>query len=273
MMGLRKTSDKLLAAMLIAGAGLLCCIHLVLYAEFRSGHILRWKDIEKAQFVQYRLSQPTCISLTGTIWVNIYSSDSSYIELPRTGKSDVEPWLVGLKGPTADLAMPVFNQNGDTLNVTGDCRIAVHRPFSDWSYRAHLPIVNIYGRGFRDIRILNGQLVLNGSDRNAGAASYRLTAKNSTVWVAEYDEPLQTVPTTKFFDSLDLRLSNSVLLLNRAADIRSANISLDDRSELNDRWSTIGRGEIIGSDSSHIALTGNNLKRSTISIQSTINIH
>jgi hypothetical protein len=266
MMGLHKTSDKLLAAMLIAGAGLLCCIHLVLYAEFRSGHVLRWKDIEKAQFVQYRLSRPTCISLTGTIWVNIYPSDSSYIELPRTSKTGAQAKVIGLIGPTADLAMPAFRQNGDTLNVTGDCRIAVHRPFSDWSYRSLLPVVNIYGRGFRDIQILNGQLVLNGSDRNAGATSYRLTAKNSTVWVAEYDEPLQTVPTTKFFDSLDLRMANSVLLLNRAADIRSANISLDGSSELNDRWSTIGRGAIIGSDSSHIALTGNNLKRSTINI-------
>jgi hypothetical protein len=263
MMGLHKTSDKLLAAMLIGAVGLVCCIHLALYAQFRSGHILRWRQMQKELFVPHRLPQPAVLSLTGTIWVNIYPSDSFYFELPRGGKATDDSWKIGL---TSDLTIPAYRQSGDTLFITGSNQVSIHRPFVDFSYREQLPRVNIYSRGLRDIRLLNGQLELDGSDSAAGAPSIRLTAINSTVWIAEYDEPLHTQPAPKFFDSLDLQLSNSILLLNRSANIRKARISLDGDSELNDRWSTIGRSQIAASDSSRIDLTGNNLKKATIDI-------
>jgi hypothetical protein len=266
MKGLSKTSDKFLAGMLLGGLVLVVGIHLALYAQFRTGHIIRWRELQEKRFTRYHLAQPSIISLTGTIWVNIYPSDSFYIELPKQDNPDDKPWMMGQSGPEAEMAIPQYAQSGDTLSITGDVMVPIHRPFADFSYSNKLPRVNIYTRELKEITLRNGQLVLDGAHQAAGAPAIRLTATNSTVWVAHYDEFMPTPPPLECFDSLDLHLSNTVLLLNRSASIRSANIHLDASSELNDRWSTIGRSQIIAGDSSRIDLTGANLKKATIDI-------
>jgi hypothetical protein len=252
--------------MLIGAIGLVCGIHLALYAQFRSGHILRWRQLQERRFVQYHLAQPAVLSLTGTIWVNIYPSDSFYIELPKQDNPDDKSWMTGQSGPEAEMAMPQYRQSGDTLSITGDAMVPIHRPFADFSYSNHLPRVSVHTGGLNQITLLNGQLVLDGTRSAAGAPAIRLTATNSTVWVAGYNESIPTTLSKEFFDSLDLHLFNTVLLLNRSASIRAASIHLDASSELNDRWSTIGRSEIIASDSSRIDLTGNLLKKASIAI-------
>ncbi|HVS96985.1 MAG TPA: hypothetical protein VHE54_10875, partial [Puia sp.] len=100
----------------------------------------------------------------------------------------------------------------------------------------------------------------------AGAPAFHLTAINSTIWVADNTDPAPTTLPDAFFDSLDLRLSNSFLVFNHPATIRAACIDLDGNSELNDRWSTAGQLKIIATDSSHIGLTGNNWKKATFHI-------
>lgn len=266
MKGLHKTSNKLLVTMLIGAILLVGGIHLALYGQFRAGHFIRWRQLQQRKFVQYHLAQPTVLSLTGIVWVNIYPSDSFYIELPKVEDPDDKPWMLGQTGPEANLAIPQYSQSGDTLSVIGDVTVPLWRPFADFSYSNHLPRINIYTRRLKEIRLLDGQLVLDGSDGAADAPAIRLTASNATIWVAEYNEPNPTPLPKEFFDSLDLHLSNSILLLNRSATIRSATIRLDAGSELNDRWSTVGRSQISASDSSRISLTGNNLKKTTIDI-------
>ncbi|HXB94194.1 MAG TPA: hypothetical protein VNU70_03510 [Puia sp.] len=266
MRGLRKKSDKILVGMVIGAAVLTCCIHLALYAQFRHGHILTVRQLLKTRFVQYHPRRPAVLSLTGTVWVNMYPSDSFYIELPKQKDPADKPWLTGQSGPEENLSMPQYRESGDTLLITGDFAEPLHRPFVDASYSNHLPQVNIYGRGFRDIRLLDGQLVLWGSERIIGAPAIRLTAVNSTVEVADYDERALISLSKTFFDSLNIHLENSYLMLNRSAFIRAGGIYLDGNSTLNDRWSTTGRLWINGSDSSHIELAGNNLKKATIDI-------
>ncbi|HEV9038476.1 MAG TPA: hypothetical protein VGQ51_17695 [Puia sp.] len=265
-MRLRKTSDKILVAMVAGAAVLTCCIHLTLYARYRHGDILTVHQLLKTRFVQYHPHRPVVISLVGTIWVNFYPCDSFYIELPKQKDPADKPWMTGQVGPEGNLPMPQYRESGDTLVITGDFAGTLHRPFVDESYSNHLPQVNIYGRDFREIRMLNGQLVLGGSDSMTDAPSIRLTATNSTVEVADYDESTPTPRPKAFFDSLDIHLVNSYMMLNRSASIRSAGIDLDGNSTLNDRWSTVTRMGITGTDSSHIELAGNNLKHATIDI-------
>ena len=264
MRGLQKTSDKILAAVVVGAAMLACGIHLALYAEFRHGKIVTVRELQESRFVQYHLRRAAVITLTGTVWVNIYPSDSFYIELPKQKDPADKPWLTGQVGPEESLPMPQYRESGDTLSITGSFTASLRRPYADFAYRNHLPQVNIYGRDFRDIRLLDGQVVLDGSAAVSGAPAIRLSAVNSTVWVADYNEANPTH--LEFFDSLDLHLSNSFLLLSHSAVIRTANIRLDGNSELDDRWSTPGQLRINGADSSHIDLTGNNLKKSTIDI-------
>lgn len=266
MTALKKTSDKLLAGMLLGAVILVAGIHLALFAQFRSGHIMRWRQLQDRMFAQYHMPPPAVLSLTGTLWVELHPSDSFYIELPKKEDAGDKPLLMGKTGAEASLGIPRYSLSGDTLSITGDNTAPIDRPFANFSYRMSVPRVNIYGSGFRDIRLLNGQLVLYGSDSATGAPSIRLTAKNSTVEVAEYEEPLHTAPSPKFFDSLDLHLFNTDLVLNRSAKIRKTRLSLDDDSWINDRWSTIGRSQISGTDSAHIDLTGANLKNATIEI-------
>ena len=263
---LQKTSDKLVAAM-IAGAALLACfINLALYAEFRQGHILTVREWQESRFVRYYPHRPAVISLTGTVWVNFYPSDTFYIELPKQRDAGDKPWLTGQVGPEESLPMPQYRESGDTLLINGYFTASLRRPYSDFTYRSQVPQVNIYGRNFRDILLLDGQLVLDGSSSATGAPATRLTAVNSTIWVADFNERSPTTLPEEFFDSLDLHLSNSYLLLNRPANIRSAVLQLDGSSELDDRWSTTGHLGIAAADSSHINLTGNNLKHATIDI-------
>jgi len=252
--------------MAIGALVLVCCIHLALYAQYRHGHIFTWRQLQEKNLVQYRPRRAAILCLNGTIWVNFYPSDSFYIELPKQDGPADKPWMKGQTGPEESLPIPQYKESADTLVITGGFDAPLHRPYSDPSYRNHLPQVNVYSPGFREIRLLNGQLVLGGSRSASGAPVIRLTAVNSTVWVADYDEPDPIPQRKEFFDSLDLHLSNTFLLLNRSASIRSAGIHLDGSSEINDRWSTIGQIGITGSDSSHIDLAGNNLKRATIDI-------
>lgn len=262
-MGLHKTSNRLLAAMVAGVVALVCFIYLDLYARYRQGHIVTRRQLERKAYTPYHPHRPAVLSLDGTVWVNLYPSDSFYIELPKADNPAGKPWLTGQTGPEETLQLPQYRESGDTLLITGSFTDPLHRPFSDPSYRNFLPQVNIYGRDLKDIRLLDGQMVIYGSDSAAGAPAIHLTAINSTVWVANLNESTHY---KAYFDSLDLRLSNTILLLNPSAIIRTASIRLDSNSELNDRWSTVGRLTIDGHDSSHIGLAGNNLKHATIDI-------
>ena len=262
-MGIHKTSNRLLAAMIAGILALVCFIYIDLYARYRQGHIVTRRQLEHKAYTPYHPHRPAVLSLDGTVWVNLYPSDSFYIELPKADNPAAKPWLTGQTGPEESLQLPHYRESGDTLLITGSFTDPLHRPFSDPNYRNFLPQVNIYVRDLKDIRLLNGQMVIYGSDSAAGAPAIRLTAINSTVWVANLNA---STSRKAFFDSLDLRLSNTILLINPTAIVRTANLSLDDNSELNDRWSTIGRIRIAGSDSSHFGFTGNNLKHATIDI-------
>jgi hypothetical protein len=263
---LQKTSDRLLVAMVAGAALLTCCIHLALYAEFHQGHILTIRQLQESRFVRRYPHRPAIISLTGTVWVNFFPSDSFYVELPKQNDPADKPWLTGQVGPEENLPVPQYRESGDTLVITGYFTGSLHRPYAEFAYSNHLPVVNIYGRDFREIRLLDGQMAINGSAVSIGAPAIRLSAINSTVWIADYNERNPTILPKEFFDSVNLHLSNSYVLLNRSAIIRSAAIQLDGSSELDDRWSTTGHLEISAADSSHINLTGINLKHASIGI-------
>lgn len=268
-----KTSDKLLLTFFLLSLGVFGAVHLALYAEYRHGHILNARDLHEEQFVKYRMAAPQYLSLKGTLWVNIIPSDSFYVESQKEEKHPEEGFFVRGKGATALKRTQLIRTEGDTLLITGENEATIHRPFADYPFQLSVPVVNVYCRGLREIRVDHGQVILKGSEGGGGArgggsgaaagglVTGRIVAENSTVSVGEYYNPPRPIEPEERFDSLDIVSRNSVVLLNMHSVIRSLHVRLDDSSELNDQNASVGRPEIDYSPDSRVNLTGANLKK------------
>jgi len=270
-----KTSDKLLLGFSLASLSLFGVIHLALYAEYKSGKIVGAKELHDEQYSKLSIPQPKYLSLQGTIWVNIYPSDSCYIEFPKHPHHPSEGFFLNTKHALHEGSQ--YQQDGDTLVLYGKNDRPIHRPFSDLGYELSLPVINVYSRRLEGITALNGQVVLNGATGATGGIAGWVRAQNSTVWVGDVifnrNEPLNIAPhpvkatgVRKEFDSLDLESLNSLILLNSTAHLRSLRIHLDNASELNDQDGLADRLFIEYSPGSRINLTGENLKRTQLSV-------
>lgn len=271
-----KTSDKLLLGFSLASLGMFGGIHLVLYAEYKSGNIAEEKELHNEQFNRFRMPQPRYLSLQGTIWVNILPSDSFYVEFPKKPIYPADVFFQRTKN-APDPALPHYQQKGDTLTIMGNNNgVPIHRPFADPGYEASVPAINVYCRGLQEIDLLNGQVVLNGAGSASRLVTARLRLENSTLWFGDAiyyrgdylgtQNPNPAPEPRENFDSLEVEAVNSVVLLNRTADIRSLHIRLDKGSELNDQLGSVEHLTIGYSRDSRISLGGDNLKKAQLSI-------
>lgn len=246
-----KRSDKFILGSFILALVVIFASYLILYGQYKQGHIKTLKDKDAEQMIVYRPPSFRFISLSGTVWVNIIPSDSQFVELPP-GEN---------RGNT-----PTLRLSGDTLFITGSNPIPLHRAYADWYYRHSFLPINIHVHQPREISITNGQLMLTGAKDSSILNSAVLKATNSTVWIGEYNEPSHREQPKEFFDSLNIQLDNTILLLNRPAVINHLHVRLDNNSELNDRSAIIGYPDISSSRESHVSLTGDNLKKTTINV-------
>lgn len=270
-----KTSDKLLLGFSLASLGMFGGIHLVLYAEYKSGNILEEKELHNEQFIRFRMPQPRYLSLQGTIWVNILPSDSFYVEFPKKLIYPADVFFQRTKN-SPDPALPRYQQKGDTLTIMGNNKdVPIHRPFADPGYETSVPAINVYCRGLQEIDLRNGQVLLKGAGSASPLVTVRLRLENSTLWIGDaiYDrgdylgsQNLYPAPEPKEkFDSLEVESFNSIVLLNRTADIRSLHVRLDRGSELNDQLGSVEQLTIGYSRDSRINLGGGNLKKAQLS--------
>jgi hypothetical protein len=272
-----KTSDKLLLSFCLVFLGLVGILHLALYAEYKEGHIISAKELHEEQYEKLPMSRPRYLSLRGTIWVNILpSADSCYIELPKKPFRPDEGYF---KETVIDAYKPGprYRQIGDTLLLYGDNDRPIHRPFVGASYQASVPVINVYCPTLEGITVRNGQVMLKGSIGASTPVSFRLRVENATVWIGErvYNQNelllkarqlVQEPEAQVAFDSLDLESLNSVILLNGTAHVHSLHIRLDSASELNDQHGLADQLLIESSPASRINLTGENLKRTRLTV-------
>src|ERR1700742_2312810 len=113
-----KTSDKLLLGLALGILGLFAGIHFTLYGQYRAGRLMDEKVLHDRQFIGQRVSRPACLTVTGAGWVNIYPSDSFYIELPRE-KAELLATVYD-KPLYDDGKQARYWQKGDTLFVAGN---------------------------------------------------------------------------------------------------------------------------------------------------------
>src|SRR5260221_13783342 len=244
-----KTSNKLLVALGVGIFLLVVLLQLVLYSNYRQGLVISAKELHTENYIRYKMAAPSYLCLSGTLWVNIIPSDTFYVELPKENK---------LTGALS------YRQSGDTLLITGNNDVLIHRPFVDWSYRTNQTQVNIYCRGLKEIFLAKGQLYLHGAGVQTTLPSTKLYIDSSTLWIGDYKEYAEQPAAKEFFDSLDIRSVNSVLLINSCAAIHKLQAQLDDHSELNDRQALIDSLTVRYGHDSRVGLTGANLKKAIL---------
>ena len=264
------TSNKLILAFMVVVFGSFLSIHAVLHHKYVKGDFVAQEELWQENFVNHPLPKPRVIVLDGTIWVNLIPADSFVLAMPRINKDPdagmfkIEMLPKSKIARSADDAI-TWLQHGDTLYVTGNVQIPIHRPFSEWFYRRGLPVVDIYASSFDNILLDHGQVCLRGV-RPGGSHPTHLTVLNSTLWIGmQYTNP-QHDP-SEAFDDLNITASNSSIVVNSPARVRHLNAALKDSSMLIDQFSAIDSSIISSSADSRINLTGENLKRSSITVQ------
>jgi hypothetical protein len=255
-----KTSDKLLLGTAVLILGLLLTIQLILYNSYKHGDIMTAGSVHAERYTRYTMPAPQYLQLSGVLWANIIPSDTFYIEFPNDHTAYAE--TPGFEGRNTTS----YRSSGDTVLISGPNEQAVWHPFADWLYRVRTPQVNVYCRDLREIRLHKGYLYLKGDSDGTALSSAHLVIDSSTVWIGELmDDPRPTAP-KEFFKSLDVRLTNSILLINRPAIVHTLRARVEDHSEINDREAVLDSLDIHSSNNSRIALTGSNLKKAQLSL-------
>jgi hypothetical protein len=265
-----RTSNKLILAFMVVVFGSFLSIHAVLRHKYVKGDFVAQEELFQESFVKRPLPKPRVIALDGTIWVNLIPADSFVLAMPRINKdpdAGMFKYVETLKSKSLRTSNDAITwlQRGDTLYITGNIQIPIHRPFSEWFYRRGLPVVDIYASSFDNILLDHGQVCLRGV-RSGGSHPTHLTVLNSTLWIGmQYSTYRHDPP--EYFDSLDIVSSNSDVVLNSVAQLRHFNAQLKDSSNLVDQYFNIDTANILTSPNSGINLTGENLKRSRITVQ------
>ncbi|HEY4337360.1 MAG TPA: hypothetical protein VGM89_15725, partial [Puia sp.] len=224
-------------------------IQLALYSNWKSGKIVSPVTVHAEKYVRYTLPSPAYLSISGVLWVNIISSDTFSIEFPKENKGENKL---------------SYRRSGDTLFITGNNKTTIHRPYADWFYRMNQMQVNIYGRNLKEISLVNGHLVFQGTVSPSDGSATTLSLDSSTVWIGDRETRDGQTVEKSFFDHIGIRSVNSVVMLNPSARIRHLQADLDDRSELIDQKALIDSIRIGYDQDSRIGLTGNNLKKAVL---------
>ncbi|HEY1167225.1 MAG TPA: hypothetical protein VGE90_18755 [Chitinophaga sp.] len=268
-----KKSTRLVWTLIFTVVLLTVAVNLFLYRQLLLGNVVTLKQVQATRLLRFDLSGINNVVLNGTVWVNIIPADSDVIEIPKEefgARMDQRSMLLNameIRGGKT----PVLRQEGDTLYVQGSVRQPLHRPYADWFYRQSVGQINLYTSALRSIRIVNGQILINGGPAPVSGKSFSLDAVNATVWLAERDgqdtrDVKRDELPDEFFDSVNIRCVNTVMLLNRYAVVRNLSARLDSASELIDRDARIGQPCINSSADSRVSLTGKNLIKTTIEI-------
>jgi hypothetical protein len=264
-----KTSNKLILAFIVLLFGASLAVHGVLYLKYQKGDFVAQEKLRSESFVDYRLPKSRVIVCDGTIWVSLIPADHFMLALPRIN-SDPDAGMFQNEGvvkeklPRRVNKAVSYTQQGDTLFITGNIDVPIHRPFSEWYYRRGLPVVEVYAPSFEHVVLDHGQICLRGG-KVAGGVPIHFTVLNSTLWIGMQDAANRH-DVVESFDSIAISATNSSVVINSPARIEHFGLALRDSSALYDQFSYLKNSYIVTSPESHANLTGENLKRSQITV-------
>ena len=249
-----KKSNQLLIALFLLALLVIGFANLTLYSEYRKGHFTSRDQLMASGWVTTQLPPLHTVSLNGVVWANFIHSDSNYVEYPIVADKTMGNYVREI------------HQSGDTLYISGPFGMPNHRVSADWLYRHSFAPINIYLKNFPSIDLTNSQIYVVGTPSPVPGTT-RINAKGSAVWIGESDDPLvRRVQPKEHFDSLDLRLDDTYLLLNKPAVIRALHARLDNYSDISDRVATLGAADISPGPDSRVSITGTNVPKTTINV-------
>ena len=293
-----KKSNRLLIALFLLALLVIVFANFTLYREYRNGHITTRDQLMADNLTTTQLPPTHHVSLTGIVWANIIPSDSNYIEYTKGDQETTGNYVRQLRqsGDTLYLTGPFNMPNhrawAEWLYRHSFAPINIHLK-STWSIDATNSHIYLQGAAEPNAHESNaskpntgatepntskpdtGATEPNTSKPNANASepsagppptTIRINAIGSSVWIGEYNELIRNGAPKEYFDSLDLRLDNTILLLNRPAVIAKLHARLDNNSELNDRITTLGAADISPGPDSRVSITGTNIPNTTINI-------
>src|ERR1700722_9272370 len=265
-----RTSNKLMLAFIVVVFGSFLAVHSNLHHKYVKGDFVPQVKLWQENFVDHPLPKPRVIVFEGTIWVNLIPADSFVLAMPRINRDpdeglfQYEPIAKSKIERSRDEAIQ-YEQRDDTLFVTGTVQVPIHRPYSEWFYRRGLPVVDVYASSFDNILLNHGQICLRGVRSGTGHPAH-LTILNSTLWIGmQYSTTRHDPPES--FDNLDVTSSNSEIVVNSTSRVNHLKVQLSDGSVLTDQFSTMDSSSISTSADSWIKLSGENLKKTRITVQ------
>lgn len=250
-----KKSNQLLIALFLLALLVIGFANLNLYSEYRKGNITSRDDLMVGAWNTTQLPPLKTVSLTGVVWANFIPSDSNYVEYPIVADKTTENYVRQL------------HQSGDTLYITGPFEMPNHRIWADWLYRHSFAPINIHLKNLRTINVINSQIYVVGAAITPSTGTMHINGNGSSIWIGDHDE-IPNIPELpkEYFDSLDLHLDNTLLMLNRPAVITNVHAWLDNYSEINDRTATLGAADISPGPDSRVSITGANIPKTTINV-------
>jgi hypothetical protein len=237
-----KTSDKILLYSASFALTAFIGTNLLHYAKYRAGDILDARAINAQDYIPHALQGIHSIVLDGPMRATLYPSDHFEFDLPRDAEGAFD-----------------YRRQGDSLLLF--CRNRkIRDPHDNWNSYLGFPPVHIYFPLQAYIHIRNGFANLsNEENRKEVSASFLLDS--SQFWVGAYHPEADTVYAIEHFDSLRVSAINSNIIFNKQTHIAHLDLRLDDRSDAEDRFSTIDSAVYLVDSNTNLRIRGKNSKR------------
>jgi hypothetical protein len=237
-----KTSDKILLYSASFALTAFVGTNLLHYAKYRAGEILDVKAINAQDYAAHALPGIHSILLDGPMRATLYPSDHFAFELPRDAEGTFD-----------------YRQQGDTLLLFTRDRKSID-PHDNWNSFLNYPQVHIYFPRQAYIHIRNGFASLSNEEgQKEVSASFLLDS--SQFWVGANNPLADTVFAIEHFDSLRVSAINSNIIFNKQAHIAHLDLRLDDRSDAEDRFSTIDSAVYLVDSNTNLRIRGKNSKK------------
>jgi hypothetical protein len=234
-----KTSDKILLYSASFALTAFVGTNLLHYAKYRAGDILDARAINAQDYAAHTLQGIHSILLDGPMRATLYPSDHFEFDLPRGSEGAFD-----------------YRQQGDSLLLfSRDGKI--RDPHDNWNSYQDYPPVHIYFPRQAHIHIRNGFANLsNEEDRKEVSASFLLDS--SQFWVGAYRPQADTIYAIEHFDSLRVSAINSNIIFNKQTHVAYLDLRLDDRSDAEDRFSTVDSAVYLVDSNTNLRIRGKN---------------
>lgn len=236
-----KTSDRILLCSTLSAIGLFALVDLLHYAKYKKGEDLTFKQINALDNVAHSFTGVHWIVLDGPMRTTLYPADSLQIQVNKTQRQEFIYW-----------------QKADTLVIRTKGRYA-RDAHQNWFAYQEYPPLQLYFPPLQGICILQGFATLDNEETRPNCSA-RFLLDSAQLWIGGFDRYKDTVYGIEPWDNITAIGTNSNIIINRQAHLKMLGLRLDNKSQAQDRWSTIDSGYIQGDTNTYIHLTGKNFQ-------------